>query len=324
MNEKTTPAFKPAWWLPGPHLQTLWAALARRCHLRTLVYPERLELPDGDFLDLHWTHSKKGRPPIVLILHGLSGNARSSYAQGLLAALHQRGWQGVLMHFRGCSGVPNRLARSYHAGETGDLQQVLDTLVKRKPGVPLFVVGYSLGGNVLLKWLGETGQQSLVTAACAVSVPFELAKSADRLNTGFSRVYQWRLIHELMTAYRKKFQHRPSPLHLDDRHPPRNFWEFDDAITAPLHGFKDVHDYYAQSSSRQFLKNIQTPTLIVHAQDDPFTHLDALPTAAEVSSDVSLELLEKGGHVGFVSGKYPWKPSYWSESRVLDYFEKIT
>lgn len=312
--------FKPAWWLPGPHLQTIWPTLVGR-KLHTPVQWERFELPDGDFVDLSWVG--QGTGPIVLVLHGLNGSIHSPYATGLLQAIAKQKWRGVLMHFRGCSGTPNRLARSYHSGETGDLQTVIDALTRREPNTPLFAVGYSLGGNVLLKWLGEREQNPL-QAAVAVSIPFELDKTASRLNKGFSRVYQWQLLRELCNAHQKKFKKIKEPINFGDVYKLRNFWEFDNVVTAPLHGFKNAKDYYDQSSSRQFLCKIKIPTLILHAENDPFTTPYDLPKSHEMPPNVSLELTKTGGHVGFVAGKYPWRPIYWLEHRIIHYFDNTT
>ncbi len=319
-------SFKPAWWLRNPHLQTLWAALLRP-KIKLSIRSERLELADGDFLDLAWVGGGSG--PRVLILHGLNGSIGSPYARGILQAINNRGWRGVFMHFRGCSGEPNRLAQSYHSGETRDLQAVITELIHREPNSPLFAIGYSLGGNVLLKWLGEIGESGIenpLKAAVAVSIPFELAKTAEHLKTGFSRLYQWHLLRELSAYHHRKFKDLPKPSAINDVDVTqlKTFWEFDNAITAPLHGFKNADDYYEKSSSRQYLAKIKTPTLILHARNDPFTTLNALPEVHEVSKHVSLELSEDGGHVGFVSGKYPWKPIYWLEERIMDYLESYS
>lgn len=315
--------FKPAWWLRNPHLQTLWAALLRP-KIKLSVRSERLELSDGDFLDLAWVGQGSG--PRVLILHGLNGSLDSPYARGILQAINNRGWRGVFMHFRGCSGEPNRLAQSYHSGETRDLQAVITELIHREPNSPLFAIGYSLGGNVLLKWLGEIGESGIANplkAAVAISIPFELAKTAEHLKTGFSRLYQWHLLRELSASHHRKFKDLPKPSVIKNVDVTRlkTFWEFDNAITAPLHGFKNADDYYEKSSSRQYLSKIKTPTLILHARNDPFTTSNALPEMHEVSAYVLLEFSEDGGHVGFISGKYPWKPVYWLENRIIDYLK---
>lgn len=312
--------FKPAWWLPGAHLQTLWPNFFRNKRQLTIV-SERLELSDGDFLDLAWSGTGSG--PIVVILHGLNGGVNSHYVNGMLYALQQRGWRSVLMHFRGCSGEQNRLARSYHSGETGDLNTLIHELNKREPNTHLFVLGYSLGGNVLLKALGEGSLLPNVRAAVAVSVPFELNKTADHLSHGFSQVYQRHLVRGLTKAHQKKFKTIAAPFDFGAVNKYTKFWEFDDAITAPLHGFVDAADYYAQSSSRQYMQAISIPTLVLHALNDPFTPLEALPTSADVSSHVTLEYSDCGGHVGFVSGVLPWKPVYWLEQRILQYFAAV-
>jgi len=310
--------FKPAWWLPGPHLQTLGAALFRRRH-KILIKNERFELVDGDFLDLCWVG--KGNGPIVIVLHGLNGGIKSRYVNGILRAVSNHGWRGVLMHFRNCSSEPNRLERSYHSGETGDLKTLIQELHQREPNTPLYAIGYSLGGNVLLKALGEDTNLLPLKAAVAVSIPFELAKTADHLSKGFSRIYQWRLVRELRKSHRAKFKKIKTNIDFGKVQNLRTFWDFDNSVTAPLHGFNDAADYYQQSSSRQYLSKIQTPTLILHARNDPFTNASSLPALNEVSSNVCLEITEDGGHVGFIAGRHPWKPVYWLEHRIIKYFE---
>jgi predicted alpha/beta-fold hydrolase len=305
--------FEPAWWCRGPHLQTLWPVLVRR-RPRVALRRERLELPDGDFLDLDWTTGDSG--PIVLVLHGLEGSSRSHYARGLLHAAHGRGWRGVVMHYRGCSGEPNRLPRSYHSGDTADAAYCLRVLREREPRTPVAIVGYSLGGNVLLKWLGETGGIPGVAAAVAVSVPFQLDCCARRLERGFSRLYQRDLVRRLHRKIRRKRALGMLPLRVDDLPRWRTFFEFDQHVTAPLHGFRDADHYYQMASSRQYLGGIRTPTLIIQASDDPFMTRDALPVSHELPAAVRLELYREGGHVGFVSGKWPWAASYWLEQRI--------
>lgn len=307
------PAFRPAWWLPGSHAQTLWPALCRR-RPRLALRRERVELPDGDFLDLDWTPGEGG--PIVLILHGLEGSSASHYARGLLAAIVRQGWRGVVLHFRGCGGQPNRLARGYCASDAGDMAYVLEGLQRREPDAPLAAVGYSLGGNALLKWLGETANPPL-RAAVAVSAPFVLDSTARRLRQGFSRLYQAYLLRALKQGYRAKFRHRSDgPVALAELAMIRDFYGFDDRITAPLHGYASVHDYYTRASCRPCLQQIRIPTLILHAQDDPFMGPEAVPDADELSASVRLELSPRGGHVGFVAGRWPWRADYWLERRI--------
>lgn len=313
-------SFKPAWWLPGPHLQTLWPTVFRRPIKSIPLEHERFELPDGDFIDLAWVR-KKEKGPIVLLLHGLEGSIFSPYAQGMMQTICLRKWRGVFMHFRGCSGEPNRLARSYHSGETKDLANIVKTLQERYPQAPIFAVGYSLGGNVLLKWLGETGEQNPLKAAVAISVPFELQNAANRIQKGFSRFYQWHFLNCLYKRLTYKFQKYPAPFELPPQSDLNSMWEFDDKVTAPLHGFVSVHEYYQKASSRSFLKNITVPTLLLHSEDDPFMTPDVIPESNELSASTILEVTKSGGHVGFVAGKLPWRAEYWLETRVPEFFE---
>jgi len=308
-----TACFKPAWWLPGAHLQTLFP-VAFRNRRPPPLQRERLELEDGDFLDIDWTEAQTG--PLVLLLHGLEGSLESHYVAGLLNALSHSGFHAGLLYFRGCSGAPNRLARSYHSGDTADLDTVLVRLAKRQPRRPVYVVGISLGGNVLLKWLGENPGQSLVHKAVAVSVPFDLNNAAIRLDRGFSRLYQSHLLRRLRRSTRRKAARMQLPVDVDHLHELRSFRDFDDKVTAPLHGFDGVDDYYKRSSSRPFIRRIDTNTLILHALDDPFMTPAAIPAADELGPGVRLEVSGGGGHVGFVSGTWPWRPSYWIDQRV--------
>lgn len=305
--------FHPPWWLASAHLQTIYASLFRRGP-RIALRRERIELDDGDFLDLDWTPGDGG--PVVLVLHGLEGSSRSPYAQGMLRAARAHGWRGVVMHFRGCSGEPNRLARSYHSGDTGDLAFVAAHLRARGDVPALAAVGYSIGGNALLKWLGESGADAAVDAAVAVSAPLVLNEAADRLKRGLSRIYQRHLIGNLKGNLKSKFARRNCPIDLQHACGSRDFWEFDDRVTAPLHGFENVHDYYTRSSSRQYLRCIEVPTLILHAEDDPFMSPKVLPSPGELSPSVRFELSRRGGHVGFVQGNAPWRPHYWLEERI--------
>jgi predicted alpha/beta-fold hydrolase len=309
----TASAFRPAWWLPGPHLQTIYPSLLRpRRH--PVLKRERFELPDGDFVDLDWTQND-GRA-LVLVLHGLEGSLESHYTGGILEALVEAGCQAVLMYFRGCSGEPNRLARSYHSGDTADLRAVIAHLAGRIDPKPLAVIGYSLGGNVLLKALGEGAGMDAVRTAVAVSVPFELDRAAWRLQQGFSRFYQRYLLNKLRRSCRAKLPTHTMPVNPERLDALDSFRKFDNEVTAPLHGFRDVDDYYGRSSSRQYLRAITTPTLILHAADDPFVPGDAIPADSELGPGVTLELSRFGGHVGFVSGGLPFRAHYWLETRI--------
>ncbi|MBI3899857.1 MAG: hydrolase [Gammaproteobacteria bacterium] len=305
--------FKPAWWCPGAHLQTLWANRLRP-RPPLALRRERIELADGDFVDLDWTSNSRG--PIVLMLHGLQGSSNSRYARSVLGAVDRAGWRGALLHFRGCSGEPNRLPRAYHSGETGDLDQIVQLLHQREPSTAIAVIGVSLGGNVLLKWLGETGDRAPVVAAVAISVPYELSRAADKLDSGFSRLYQWDLMFALRNALEQKRRQVVLPLTLTTPLRFRSIRDFDDRVTAPLHGFRDAAHYYSVSSARQYLKHIAVPTLLIHALDDPFMVPDVVPKQHELADCVTLDIHRSGGHVGFVAGRWPWRPHYWLEERV--------
>jgi predicted alpha/beta-fold hydrolase len=222
------------------------------------------------------------------------------------------------MHFRGCSGVPNRLLRSYHSGETGDIDQMVRTLSRRFPDRPLFALGYSLGGNALLKWLGEQGEAAPLRAAVAVSVPFDLAIAAQTMARGLSRIYQRHLLRKLHRSARAKLGYPGFPVTQQELARLTSFRSFDDRITAPIHGFRGVDDYYASASCRAFLHRIRIPTLILHARDDPFMTPAAIPQDPELSPQVQLELSDQGGHVGFVSGS-PTSPEYYLERRIPEF-----
>lgn len=305
--------FKPAWWLPGAHAQTLWPSLVRR-PVEIELRSERLILPDNDFIDLAWT--KQNSDHIVIVLHGLEGSIDSSYTRGILAAIDKQGWRGVLMQFRGCSGAHNLKDRSYHSGETGDLRFLVKTLRERHPNSTLCAVGYSLGGNALLKYLGEYKNDALFNAVSAVSVPYLLSNSAAKLDRGFSRIYQRHLVNRLINKTQSKFKDRQAPFIIADIQKWNTFRLFDHHITAPIHGFKSSDDYYEQSSSRQYLKHITVPTLLIHSRDDPFMMADAIPNQDDLSDSVTLELSNYGGHVGFISGNTPWNAEYWLEERI--------
>ena len=314
--------FQPPWWLKNAHLQTLWAGLIRqRVQINHTV--EKLTLPDNDFLDLALTEDNGG--PIVLVLHGLQGSINSRYASGILKALHNKGYFAVLMHFRACSNTINTQARLYHAGDTYDAKFVIAHLQKRFPNRTIMAVGFSLGGNVLLKLLGEEKQSSQLKAAVAVSVPMRLDYCANRMNQGFSKLYQWNLIRSLKHTLKLKYADQQfNSFNISKALQSRIFWDIDNHFIAPIHGFKDADDYYTKCSSRQFLKHIQTPTLIIQATDDPFTSEKVIPRKDELSKSVTLEVSEHGGHVGFVSGQTPWNTQYWLEKRIPIYFKQFT
>ncbi|UVJ43797.1 hydrolase [Pseudomonas sp. LS1212] len=320
--------FTPGWGLANPHLQTLWGPLCRKKvilqHQR-----ERIWLTDGDFLDLDWHGPHQANAPLVLVLHGLTGSSASHYVSGLQAALSRQGWASVALNWRGCSGEPNLLPRSYHSGASEDLAEAIDHLRATRPQAPLYAVGYSLGGNVLLKHLGEVGSASQLQAAVAVSVPFRLDQCADRIGMGFSRIYQAHFMREMLAYVKDKqrrFQHEghSEGLAALSRLGPlknmRTFWEFDGRVTAPLNGFADAHDYYRRASSRYYLGENKTRTLIIQSTDDPFVFAHSVPGANELPASTHLELHAKGGHVGFVEGSLS-KPGYYLERRIPQWLD---
>ena len=278
---------------------------------------ERLELPDGDFLELCWTGKNEG--PLVLVIHGLEGSIHSPYAKLMMAGIEAQGWRGVFMHFRGCGEQYNRLKRNYHSGDTGDIAFVLETLQTRFPQTALAAIAFSLGGNALLKYLGETGGNNPLQTAVCVSVPFLLNVGAVRLEKGFSRLYQRYLIGKLQKKMKEKYAGNKFDVRTDGIEGLVTFRQIDNEYTAPIHGFRDVDDYYEKSSSRQYMKHITTPTLVIHSLDDPFLLPDAVPTVEELGSGVTLELSKGGGHVGFIDGKYPWRARHWLGKRVPEF-----
>ncbi len=310
--------FRAAWWLPGAHAQTLWPSLFRR-RILPVIEEERVELEDGDFIDLTWSGPDIG--PIVLFMHGLEGGLRSHYVGGMMRQLNRQGFRVCLMHFRGCSDEPNRLPISYHSGKTDDPQRVLEHIRASRGRDVYAALGVSLGGNVLLKWLGEQGARSPLRRAVALSVPFLLDDAARRLQQGLSRYYQRHLIASLQARYRKKFSQIASPLQVEIEKL-TTFYRFDDQVTAALHGFAGVADYYRRCSSRQFIPSIRVPTLILHARSDPFMFPETPPRSDELPDNVWLEIAEQGGHVGFVRGVIPGWADYWAEQRIAQWLSE--
>ncbi len=288
---------------------------------RVALVRERVELPDGDFLDLDW--SPGGSECAVVVIHGLEGSSRSVYVLGLMQALRAKGWRSVAMHFRGCSGEPNRHSRSYCAGETEDVGFVIDHVRSRCEGLPIVAVGYSLGGCALLNWIAASGAGANIAGAVGVSVPFKLAEAASRMRSGISYLYQWHLLRRLRSTYRRKYANRAdAPVPMTGVAQLNDFFSFDNAITAPLHGYRNVADYYGRASCRQRLAEIVVPTLLLHALDDPFMTPETAPSAEELSPSTRLELSEHGGHVGFVEGTIA-RPRYWLERRIPAFVEDL-
>lgn len=320
--------FEPARWLRNRHAQTIYASLPWSWRSKHTLRRESLELPDGDITAVDWLTEADSLPdaaPLLVILHGLEGSAESSYARMLMDVALERGWRSCVLHFRDCGDYRNRLPRRYHAGETNDLRFFLNKLqttreISQNPG-PLLAVGYSLGGNVLLKYLGESGTDTPLSAATAVSVPLDLHESAEALNIGFSRVYQRYLLKRMKSSVTRKFDRHTAAFDWDKAMKAHTFAEFDDSVTAPLHGFTGKQDYYDRCSSLHFLKGIERPTLIINALDDPFMTPGVIPDEDRLSEQVTLEVAETGGHVGFVSGGPPWRPAFYLPGRILEFLE---
>lgn len=322
--------FRPAWWLRGAHAQTLGGRFLRpRAGLP--FRRERVVTPDGDFLDLdfarlpglHWEDLRPGEP-VTVVLHGLEGSAHSGYVHQALRELGGRGIRGLALNFRSCGGELNHLTRFYHSGDTGDLAFVLDLLAERFPEAPLGAVGFSLGGNVLLKYLGERGESARVRAAAAVSVPFDLAAGARRLERGMGRVYTGFFLRSLQAKFVAKGERMGDACDAARVLAARTFREFDDAATAPLHGFRDAAHYYAASSSAGFLHAVRVPTLLLHSLDDPFLPPDAVPVAAARGNPFLVEGFTRGGgHVGFVGGRGPWAPEFWAEAEAARFLHAM-
>ncbi|MBY6187193.1 hydrolase [Marinobacter hydrocarbonoclasticus] len=316
--------YRPSRWWRNRHLQTIWPLISKP-RRRPTLHRERLELPDGDFLDLDWLAPPRPHQPILLILHGLEGSADSHYVRRLLLDCEAQQRTAVVMHQRSCSGEPNRLARSYHSGETDDLGAVLAHLTQRHPNHRIQAVGYSLGGNVLTKYLGEQGKSSAIERAAVVSAPLDLAQCAKAMEQGFSRVYQNHLVKRLKRKTAAKLADprlAPLPLALEKLDGLTTFYHFDDAVTAPLHGFAGADDYYQRASGNGFLKDVAVPTLLLHALDDPFMTEEVVPPKERISPSVELELCDYGGHVGFIEGGWPWAPRFYLERRLLNHFSR--
>ena len=308
-------------WLPGGHLQTLYPSLLIRGP--AVAYRrERLELADGDFLDFDWVDGRAGMP-VVMLFHGLEGSAASPYARSLMAAVRARGWHGVVAHFRGCSGEDNRLPRAYFAGDSADVETMLNHVGSLHRDAPRFAVGVSLGGNALLKWLGETGDAAgaWLQAAAAVSAPLDLTAAGHALDRGFNRrVYTAHFLATLKKKALAKARQFPGLLDAEAIAAATTFREFDTLVTARLHGFRDADDYWARVSSKPLLKAIALPTLVINARNDPFLPARALPSDADVAPAVVLEQPATGGHVGFPCGSFPGHLD-WLPQRLMQHFD---
>jgi predicted alpha/beta-fold hydrolase len=313
-------AYRAPRWLPGGHLQTLYAALLTpRPHIP--YRRERWILPDGDFLDLDWVDGPS-QAPLLVLFHGLEGNSRGHYALALMQAVRRRGWRGVVPHFRGCSGEPNRLPRAYHSGDSREIGLILHRFQQEFPSARRYAVGVSLGGNALLKWLGEGGPDCLgvVDGAAAVSAPMDLLAAGRALDKGANRLlYVRHFLRTLRAKALDKIARHRLPLTPEDIRRARTLYRFDDLFTAPLHGFRDAYDYWTRAAAKPWLNSIMVPTLILNALNDPFLPKASLPGVDEVSPAVTLEYPAQGGHVGFVSGPFPGNLE-WLPRRLFTFF----
>jgi predicted alpha/beta-fold hydrolase len=307
--------YSSPWWLPGGHLQTIYASL--RPPPRVRLERERWETPDRDFIDADFAGDPAAARRLV-VFHGLEGSSDSHYARAIAAHFAAQGWRVAIVHFRGCSGEPNRTPRAYHSGDTEEVDWVLRRLAS--PG-GLHAVGISLGGNALLKWLGERGEaaQGLVQRAAAVSAPIDLAAAGRTLDRGLNRLLYTR--HFLSTLKPKslaKLEVFPGLFDAATVRRARTFREFDHVVTAPLHGFRDVDHYWSAAASGPYLEHIRVPTLLLNARNDPFLPEHALLAAARKAAPcVLLEFPRTGGHAGFLAGPFPGRP--WLPQRLMEF-----
>ncbi len=322
-----TAPFRPPAWLRGGHLQTL-AGKFLRPKGTVALEPLRVLTPDGDFLDLEVGPEPTPASPIVVLLHGLEGSTRRRYMRQAMTVLLASGIRPIGMNFRSCSGIPNLRARFYHSGETGDLGYVLKTLERLFPGRAFGALGFSLGGNVLLRYLGEaeaTGSARL-DAAVAISVPYDLAAGARMLEGGgMGRLYTRYFLRSLQAKARAKTALLSGVVDIERIQAARTLRAFDEAATAPLHGFRDADDYYRQASSKSILGRVRVPTLLIHALDDPFLPPGAVPTAAmEENPWILGSLTGCGGHVGFIRAGAPrCPPAFWAEAEAVRYLVRL-
>lgn len=316
------PAYEAPWWLPGAHLQTI-LPVARKGKAPA-YHRERWDTPDSDFIDLDWLADAPADAPLVVLFHGLEGSSRSHYARALMRALAARGWRGVIPHFRGCSGEPNRLARAYHSGDSAEIDWVLRRLHGVAGQAPLFAAGVSLGGNALLKWLGEQEADAgnVIRAAAAICPPLDLTVSGHALARGFNAVYTRHFLNTLKGKALHKLAQHPDLFDGRRIRQAATLFDFDDVYTGPVHGFSGAADYWQRASSRPWLAAIRCPTLLLCAANDPFVPPAALPAAHELSASVHFECTAQGGHVGFLDA--PWPGSLgWLPQRLLQHFDAV-
>jgi predicted alpha/beta-fold hydrolase len=318
-------SFRAPWWLGNRHLHTIYAALRGKLQRRLHYRRERWSTPDGDFVDVDFyparVSSRSVGEPMLVLFHGLEGSSSSHYAAAFARATDALGWRFAVPHFRGCSGVPNHLPRAYHSGDSEEIAWLLGRFKTTIGSAPLYAVGVSLGGNALLKWLGEAGEgaRDCVAAAAAVSAPLDLRLSGDALGSGFNKVYTRMFLASMKDKSEAKLRRHPDIFDGTAMRAARTLRQFDDVVTAPLHGFRDVDDYWTRASARPLLSCIVVPTLLLNALDDPFVPPEALPDTEQLPPCVDAEFPTRGGHVGFVTGTFPGRLD-WVPRRVLRYF----
>ncbi len=313
--------FNPSTFLKNPHVQTI---LPLFLPTKTGdLYQEEYSFEDGDFTELVWNKKPKQPKNIVILFHGLGGSIHSHYISGMMNTLEEIGFNSVLMHFRGCGIKPNKKARMYHAGEIEDASSLIHHLQKKYPLAKLHAIGYSLGANMLLKLVASFKNKSPLHSAVAISAPLELEKCTRYIDQGFAKIYQHYLLKDLKSSLLNKVKHLDlkTDFDLDEARVKKikTIYEFDDIFTAPVHGYKNAKEYYTQNSSRQFLKEIKIPTLLIHSKDDPFMPSSVFPEPDEISNSILYEVGNYGGHVGFIEGTL-FKPEFWLEKRVKSFF----
>ncbi len=313
------PAYRPPRWLPGGHLQTLYSYFRARRMPVPAFSRQRWETPDGDFIDVD---RLPGSPdaPLIALFHGLEGSSASHYVRLLAGPIAQQGWRLAVAHFRGCSGEPNRLPRAYHSGDTAEVEWMLRQFAQDAKGTNLAAIGVSLGGNALLKLLGEAGSDArkLVRCAVAVSAPIDLVAAGNALCRGVNRLYGYAFLATLKKKGIDKAGRFPGLIDAERVRRARTLRDFDDAVTAPLHGFRDTDDYWTRSSSRRSLAQVRVPTLLLNARNDPFLPREALPRTEELASCIECEFTSGGGHVGFVEGGFPGHFG-WFAQRIISF-----
>ena len=314
--------FRPAWWCRGAHFQTIYGGLFRPAP-KISLRRERLEIPDGDFLDLDWLDSPQ-KSPLVIILHGLGSSSKAAYLGAIFGEIQKLGWRAVLLNARGVA-EPNRLPETSHGGQTKDLDWVIHRVLEQKQADKIFLVGYSLGGNQTLKWLGEKGNHiPEVGKAAVVSVPYNLAAAVRNLDQGFNReVYTRAMLSGLKSTALRKEKNFPGIIDKKKVRGASTFAVYDREVTARLNGFKDEQEYWEKSSSVNYLGQIRRPVLLIHARNDTFFPARDLPHE-EIKKSEHLELLltPDGGHLGFVSGKWPFRPDCWLEKTILGFLQE--